>query len=303
MKDSEHQLLATKELSDKSDMSLLQGAEHTKHLKEIAENTKPKDVQKVSLDGFDVTAIKGDKGEKGDTPQKGTDYFTDDEVEEVAKRAAGHVKPGEDGEDGKTPTREELEEIIKPLVPPPIKGEDGKTPIKGVDYFDGEKGDPGESIKGDKGADGSPDSPEEVREKLHGLPKGSRLDYEKLDNTPDIGTIIARHVSSRSYSTDELIDVDMSGIVVGQVLQWDGKRFIPYTPGSASGTPVWSEAVTGSGSTLTLAHTPQTGTLRLYRNGTRLTVGSTSDYTILGAVITLTIAIQSTDTFLADYDY
>jgi hypothetical protein len=129
------------------------------------------------------------------------------------------------------------------------------------------------------------------------------LDYEKLDNTPDIGTIIARHVSSRSYSTDELIDVDMSGIVAGQVLQWDGKRFIPYTPGTSSGTPVWSEAVTGSGSTLTLAHTPLAGTLRLYRNGTRLTVGSTSDYTILGAVITLTIAIQSTDTFLADYDY
>lgn len=34
-----------------------------------------------------------------------------------------------------------------------VKGEDGYTPRKGVDYFDGEKGDPGE--KGEPGQDGA----------------------------------------------------------------------------------------------------------------------------------------------------
>lgn len=53
------------------------------------------------------------------------------------------IKDGEPGKDGKIPTKSELESLIKPLIPPPLKGEPGKdgyTPIKGRDYFDGEKG-------------------------------------------------------------------------------------------------------------------------------------------------------------------
>lgn len=42
------------------------------------------------------------------------------------------------GEDGHTPTEEELLTIITPLIPE--KSEDGYTPIKGIDYFDGKDG-------------------------------------------------------------------------------------------------------------------------------------------------------------------
>lgn len=47
---------------------------------------------------------------------------------------------GKPGEPGKTPTKEELIKLIKPLIPPPIKGEPGKTPVKGKDYKDGVDG-------------------------------------------------------------------------------------------------------------------------------------------------------------------
>jgi hypothetical protein len=230
---------------------------------------------------------------------KGEDYFTDDEVEEVAKRAATHVKPGEDGEDGEDGA-------------PGEKGEKGEPGEDGDDGKDGEKGDLGEKGEhgedGDDGADGSPDSPEEVREKLHGLPKGSRLDYEKLDNTPDIGTIIARHVSSRSYSTDELIDVSMQGIVAGQVLQWDGKRFIPVTISAGLNfTQIFGEVLTMVGSTFTLAHTPKAGSVRLFRGGayqTQVAIPpNPPDYTMVGAVGTVTTAPAAGEVFWADYNY
>ncbi len=38
------------------------------------------------------------------------------------------------GKDGKTPSKDELEQIIKPLIPKPLKGENGKTPIAELDY-------------------------------------------------------------------------------------------------------------------------------------------------------------------------
>lgn len=40
-------------------------------------------------------------------------------------------KKGEKGEDGKTPTKEELVKLIKPLIviPEPINGKDGRSPL------------------------------------------------------------------------------------------------------------------------------------------------------------------------------
>ncbi len=63
------------------------------------------------------------RGEPGYTPIKGVDYF-----------------------DGKTPTKDELTSLIKPMIPAPVKG--------------------------DKGDDGSPDSPEEIVGKIN---KSERL--------------------------------------------------------------------------------------------------------------------------------
>lgn len=56
--------------------------------------------------------------------------------------------------DGKTPTKQEITELIKPLIP---KVENGKTPVKGVDYDDGK--------------DGSPDTPDQVVDKVNSSDK------------------------------------------------------------------------------------------------------------------------------------
>ena len=70
---------------------------------------------------------------------------------------------------------------------------------------------------------------------------------------------------------------------------------------SGGGTTINEESVTFSGVTGTLAHTPLTGTLKLYRGGARQQRGV--DYTLSGATITLSIASVSGETFLADYQY
>jgi len=62
-----------------------------------------------SLEGLDLSEV---DSIKGDSPEKGTDYFTDDELEQI-------------------------KEIVKAEV----------TPVKGVDYFDGETPDKEEIIQ------------------------------------------------------------------------------------------------------------------------------------------------------------
>ncbi len=80
----------------------------------------------------------------------------------------------------------------------------------------------------------------------------------------------------------------------------DGKKVISV-PG-APGTPVYEENITGSGTgPFALAHTPIAGTLRLYRGGARQQIGI--DYTLAAANITLTIAKASDEILLADYNY
>ena len=68
----------------------------------------------------------------------------------------------------------------------------------------------------------------------------------------------------------------------------------------ATGTAVYNEVVSGSGTAWTLAHTPTTDTLMLYANGQRLT--PTVDYSLSGTAIT-TVTSWATGTLLADYFY
>jgi len=70
--------------------------------------------------------------------------------------------------------------------------------------------------------------------------------------------------------------------------------------GGTSGTAVYNEVVSGSGTTWTLAHTPLSGTLALYANGQRLT--PTTDYSLSGATIT-TVLSWDAGSILADYFY
>ena len=107
------------------------------------------------------------------------------------------------GDKGDSPTKEELLDLIEPLIPEPIKGnigisgkdgkdadetkivkevlkrisvpEDGKdgySPIKGKDYFDG--------------ADGSPDLPEVIVSKLESLEDDERLDVKAIKGIEEL---------------------------------------------------------------------------------------------------------------------
>ena len=86
--------------------------------------------------------------------------------------------PAEKGHDGHTPTKEELERIIKPLIPPPKKGDKGDVPILGKDFFlpkDGKTPTENEIKNIIKplipepipGKNGSPDTPDQVVGKVN----------------------------------------------------------------------------------------------------------------------------------------
>lgn len=99
------------------------------------------------------------KGEKGDTPIKGVDYLTPDDVKEISDKVLEKVEAGTKGEDGKSAYQIALDEGFEGSETEwlaSLKGADGrngidgingtngkdgtngingKTPVKGVDYF------------------------------------------------------------------------------------------------------------------------------------------------------------------------
>lgn len=99
------------------------------------------------------------KGEKGDTPIKGVDYLTPDDVKEISDKVLEQVEAGTKGEDGKsayqiavdegfegseadwlaslkgTDGRNGIDGINGTNGKDGTNGADGKTPVKGVDYF------------------------------------------------------------------------------------------------------------------------------------------------------------------------
>jgi hypothetical protein len=96
-----------------------------------------------------------------------------------------------------------------------------------------------------------------------------------------------------------LPDVDVTGIVVGQALKWDGIRWIPYTPVGGN-SPVYNEAPTRvSGTSWTIAHTPVVGTLRVYGKGQRL---PGTEYSNITSTLTTTESWADGEITL-DYEY
>ncbi len=146
---------------------------------------------------------------------KVTEY--DKPRKDLANAFLGMLKgdPGEDGNDGKTPTREELIEIIEPLIPAPIPGQtiDEEKVINKIlkqipplveplipTVKDGKPGAPGKDgkaptkkelrelikslipapIPGKPGQDGTTDSPFEIKKKLESLKNEYRLDASAI---------------------------------------------------------------------------------------------------------------------------
>ena len=62
-----------------------------------------------------------------------------------------------------------------------------------------------------------------------------------------------------------------------------------------------SGSVNGSNTAFTIASTPVSGSVELYRNGIRLKSGAGNDYTVSGVNITMNQAPESGDALLTDY--
>lgn len=251
---------------------------------EVADNTKPVPVQKVSIEGAEIITIKGEKGDKGDKGDQGEQGIQG----EKGDTGADSIVEGPQGAQGERGERGAS--VTGPQGPQGDKGESG-TPGKAGE-------------RGPKGDAGSPDTGESIVVKLRSLESDKRLSYEDLKDRPNFETYRGRGVASKDYATSELTDVSMQGIIAGQVLQWDGLKFIPYTPvAPATVTQVFGENLTpqGPGTTFALAHSPVANTVRLYRGGSYQQQGG--DYTIVGANITLLSTLVTGEILLADYNY
>lgn len=75
------------------------------------------------------------KGEKGDTPIKGVDYLTPDDVKEISDKVLEKVEAGTKGEDGKSAYQIAVDEGFEGSETEWLASLKGKTPVKGVDYF------------------------------------------------------------------------------------------------------------------------------------------------------------------------
>jgi hypothetical protein len=191
------------------------------------------------------------------------------------------VKNGVDGKDGK-----DGKSIVGPRGP---MGPAGRSIFGG-------RGEPGPA-----GKDGSPDTPEDIVIKLESLDGEDRLDASAIKNLPEFVQNNYPAVMGGKGPLWALQDVDVSGIVAGQSIRWDGVRWIPYTPAGGGGnTAVYNEEVSGSGTSWTLAHTPASGTLRVYAIGQRLTI--VTDYSLSGTTLT-TVLSWSAGNILVDYEY
>lgn len=73
---------------------------------------------KATLEEMKALAL-GTKGDTGDTPVRGVDYWTEEDVEELINFVQARIRVPEDGKPGKNGKN----------------GKNGETPVKGVDYY------------------------------------------------------------------------------------------------------------------------------------------------------------------------
>lgn len=107
---------------------------------------------------------------------------------------------------------------------------------------------------------------------------------------------ISELAASSPLSVGDLFEV-MQGGVNKKV---DGSQLLTFVGSSAfvdGETP--SGLVNDSNTVFTIASTPVTGSVKVFKNGMRQKV--TSDYTISGTTITFVVAPETGDTLLVDY--
>lgn len=100
--------------------------------------------EKVEAIEATIDAVKKEKGEQGDKGDSikgdpGDKPSRDELVEIITPLIPKPIK----GDKGDTPKKEELIKIIVPLIPKPIKGDKGDKPIAGIDFPIPKDGEPG----------------------------------------------------------------------------------------------------------------------------------------------------------------
>ncbi len=207
----------------------------------------------------------------------------------------------------------------------PIKGKDyfdgkpGKTPVKGVDYFDGvtpvagvhfplpKDGDPGKNADVQEAVKLTlPQLIAEIDKRVPLLGDALRAGLEahvkdlvsKFGNSgggnPSVAVMQSGTMKAQAAATLNFKGAGAPTVTIGQY----GVTHLDFPGAGGGGTKVRDENASG----LTLAHTPLANTLQLFRGGTRQSVVN-GDYTIAGAVISLTSALQAGENLTADYEY
>lgn len=240
--------------------------------------------------------LKGEPGERGEAPVKGVHYWTEDDKKEIIndlinvidwsvfKGGPGESIKGDPGNDGED-------------------GEDGMTPERGVHYFTEEdkqslitevidkltiKEASEETEEPTAQVDSKPNLVNEAFVKeiikvMKKLPEVDRIEVQDIRNAQSF-LYGGRNIPTKEYKIEEL-------------MRGGGGT------GGSSGTQVWGEVPTGSGTTFTLAHAPTAGTLRLYRGGSRQLIGVGNDYTLSGVTITFFASVSAGENLQADYSY
>lgn len=274
---------------------------------------KPRDIQKVSIEGASILTIKGDKGDKGDSP-----------------------------------TEPEIIALIKPLIPEPIKGDKG-DPLVWEDLTPEQK----LSLKGRQGDQGEVDylkvqefvqenTPKvediarkvleeidlppnvTVDEVLEALKKTNKLSFKDLKDVPDFDKVMGEYANkveaaflermsqqkggdmgSGANALSMLLDVNVWGIVPGQGIIWDGNKFVPFTPGGPGGANIATEMATvvQAGGNITIDLTQFTNPVDVVQwvslNGQII---DSTRWSVVGDVLTITDAFD-TDTTQVQYTY
>ncbi len=267
----------------------------------------------------------------------------DEQVQKLSLKLAAKLTAIEKGDTGDTGPQGLVgpEGPIGPKGERGFPGKDGRDGRDGRDSVDGRDGEMGvQGEKGEKGEDGSPDTPDEIIQKINksrlsiskdridGLVDAlSQMVYSAVGITTTIffksGTQIGRAkninftgsaVSSVSVAGDTAT-VSLSGgsgggqvnsVVAGTGISVDSSD--PANPiitnTAAAVNFVFGEVVGSAGSTsFTLAHTPTSGTERIFRGGARQQSGGGNDYTMSGNTGTLANALQTGEVLLADYNW
>lgn len=135
------------------------------------------------------------------------------------------------------------------------------------------------------------------------IPSGSGTAFT-LAHTPIAGSVQLYRGGGRITVSNGDYTISGTGITLARTLALGETLTADYYSAGAgtAGSSAFDEIPSGSGTAFMLAAVPIAGSVRLFRGGARISVAN-GDYTISGANITLTNALQTGETLTADYDF